>query len=572
MPDVLIFGDDTRSFLTTVRSLGRKGITVHVAPTDWSSPALQSRFVTASHRVTPYSLDADAWVKDVKQLLAPVDFDLIIPCNEQAIFPLVEHRDALGNPPIAVVNNEAFDHLFDKHLTRQIAEKAGVPTAPGKLLTADDTAQSLAKDFGLPLAIKPRMSFRLDKITRRGAVVLARSEGDVAKALKAVSDPEDFLIEGFFDGVGVGVSVLAKDGDLLQAFQHRRKREPRQGGGSSYRVAEQVNDSLLKATRKIAKEVKLTGLAMFEYRQNPKTGDFILLEVNARLWGSVPLPVAAGLDFPYLMYQLMTDQPLSSQMAYKVPTYSRNIRNDLEDLVNGLISGGIKAIPGTIAGFLGYWRWALGEEASDTNAADDPDVHKADMAAFKENLCRRIRQKISFLGGRDANEARKQFSDILKQRRPRSICLLCHGNICRSPFAEKLLAKLLEDQQCDVPVFSAGTLAVSARPTPENGQRAATMFDIDLSSHLSSYVGTHQPDDFDIVFYFDEKNVMEWRQIGWSPDATVFNLAHFIGTPGSRQRIADPIGKSVEGFKACYDDIAKALNLVAIETGKQNGA
>ena len=43
------------------------------------------------------------------------------------------------------------------------------------------------------------------------------------------------------------------------------------------------------------------GVAMLEYRRDPSTGDFRLLELNARFWGSLHLALAAGVDFPRLL-------------------------------------------------------------------------------------------------------------------------------------------------------------------------------------------------------------------------------------------------------------------------------
>ena len=40
---------------------------------------------------------------------------------------------------------------------------------------------------------------------------------------------------------------------------------------------------------------------MLEYRRDPSTGDFRLLELNARFWGSLHLALAAGVDFPRLL-------------------------------------------------------------------------------------------------------------------------------------------------------------------------------------------------------------------------------------------------------------------------------
>ena len=71
---VLLFGDDTRSFLATVRSLGRQGVPVHVAPYSLSAPALRSRYIRKVHRIPYYLGDGAAWtaaVRDVVRELLP---------------------------------------------------------------------------------------------------------------------------------------------------------------------------------------------------------------------------------------------------------------------------------------------------------------------------------------------------------------------------------------------------------------------------------------------------------------------------------------------------------------------
>ena len=46
---------------------------------------------------------------------------------------------------------------------------------------------------------------------------------------------------------------------------------------------------------------------MFEFRVDNGSGAWALLEVNARPWGSLPLPVALGADFPYRWYRLLVE-------------------------------------------------------------------------------------------------------------------------------------------------------------------------------------------------------------------------------------------------------------------------
>src|SRR4051794_13646386 len=91
----LVLGDDTRSFLATVRSLGRQGIEVHAAPFDMTAPALQSRYIQRT-QFLPYYLDGGGeWLVAMKALLLAEHYDLVIPCEERSLLPLFVHRAEL---------------------------------------------------------------------------------------------------------------------------------------------------------------------------------------------------------------------------------------------------------------------------------------------------------------------------------------------------------------------------------------------------------------------------------------------------------------------------------------------
>ena len=48
---------------------------------------------------------------------------------------------------------------------------------------------------------------------------------------------------------------------------------------------------------------------MVEYKICPETGKIWFIEVNPRLWGSIPLAISAGVEFPYLAWLCATEGP-----------------------------------------------------------------------------------------------------------------------------------------------------------------------------------------------------------------------------------------------------------------------
>ncbi len=372
---VLVFGDDMRIFLAVVRSLGRAGKEVHAAPFNWHAPALKSKYVSAVHHLPRYQENPAAWREAVLELLDEHAFDLIVPCcDDRSILPFHTHRDDFGRYPVVIPAASAMDLLFDKERTRELCAVLSIPTAKGRPLAARDTADALAAEFGLPLVLKPRRSYAMDRLDAWGKVWIVDTMPELRNLLGTIGDPSRYLAESWFEGSGVGVSVLAEDGRILHVFQHRRLREGR-GGSSSYRVSETVDSELLDACQKILTHTKLTGVCMFEFRYNPKTQGWILIETNARFWGSMSLPLSLGVDFPLYLYDLLTKGAQHAPVAYQPGIRSRNLVLDGFNLVTSLRDirrSGVGAWFADVGDYLTQpVRWISGRERSDSFVKDD---------------------------------------------------------------------------------------------------------------------------------------------------------------------------------------------------------
>ena len=386
----LVFGDDMRIFLAVTRSLGRAGIQVQAVPFDWGASALKSRYVAKVHHLPRYMDGAYKWLNSVNRILDEERIDLVIPCSDTAILPLDHHRDELNQVRLAIPDRRAMEFLFDKQETKRLASELSVPVAPGGRLSAIDTAAALAARYGLPLVIKPRRSYWMDQLGSWGKVWIPRTLEELEDVLRRVEDKDRYLVEGFFvGGAGIGVSVLAREGRILQAFQHRRMREG-WGGSSSYRISEAIDPELLSACERMCTAVELTGVCMFEFRRNDKTGASILLETNARFWGSCPLPIAIGVDFPRYLFDLLVDGKEHPPVDYPVGVRSRNFVLDGHNIVSSLRHldrAGPLALLKDVGDFLLQPVGLLtGRETSDSFVADDFMPGFAELASLAGSL------------------------------------------------------------------------------------------------------------------------------------------------------------------------------------------
>ena len=115
---------------------------------------------------------------------------------------------------------------------------------------------------------------------------------------------------------------------------------------------------------------------MFEFRWNSENRDWILLETNARFWGSSPLPLSLGVDFPRFLYDLLVHHVQHPPVQYAAGVRSRNLLLDGFNLfagVRGLRPSEIGAWFSGVGDFLTQpVRWLTGRERSDTFVRDDP--------------------------------------------------------------------------------------------------------------------------------------------------------------------------------------------------------
>lgn len=163
--NVLVLGEDTRSFLSVIRSLGHAGYSVHVVCYDKASPALVSKYIKSAKFYNYQAYSAEEWLENVISLVDKYQFDLIIPCDERAIYPLWSAKDRLPqHTKLAIANQEGLDTLFNKWETKKAAISCDVPVAKGNIVDISTVSYvELLEQFGPEFVVKPLQSFEETK-------------------------------------------------------------------------------------------------------------------------------------------------------------------------------------------------------------------------------------------------------------------------------------------------------------------------------------------------------------------------------------------------------------------------
>ncbi len=369
---VLVFGDDSSAFLGAVRSLGRLGLEVHGAGSDMSVPAYASRYLADHHVIPPYRGDGADWLATVRSLTKRCGFALLVPTSDASLVQLSFHAKDLLPASCAVPSPESLALFTDKWRTRQAAKALDIPVAEGMLLDEECDVDAVTTALGLPLILKQRRSYSRGQSVQKSAVAIVSTPEELSRRIVG---SQSMIAEAFIPGFCRGVSVLAYEGEILQAFQHCRLRQEHATGPSSFRLSEPLDTRMLEAARKLIAHADYTGIAMFEFRCQEQHADFALLEVNPRIWGSIQLAMDAGADYVAALHDLLiTGRMADLRRDFSAGRQTMSLNGEWNRLAHAWEETiGLKARLALLPRLAGYLVSLTSGAGFDSFASDDPE-------------------------------------------------------------------------------------------------------------------------------------------------------------------------------------------------------
>ena len=136
-----------------------------------------------------------------------------------------------------------------------------------------------------------------------------------------------------------------------------------------------------------------------------------------------------------------------------------------------------------------------------------------------------------------------------------SVIFVCLGNICRSPLAEGVAKKIVEQNGLHVRVASAGTSSWHIGENPcANSIKVARNNSIDISSLKASQVTKKDFLEYEYVIALDESNYNDLKQLGAK---NLFKLGYY---GYNNEDVPDPyFFDGFEGFDKVYEMIRKCV-------------
>ena len=534
---LLVLDGHSRAALEAVQSLGRAGVQVDLAAEGRNCLAMHSRYAARKLQQPSQERTADfhAWLRAKDQ---ERNYAMIIPATETALLGLrlLDENDPLRRKAV-IPGNEALDIALDKEKTWRLARELGVP-APASVLLSSPAEIGRVEQF--PVVLKSTHSkVMVAGELRTLAVAVVNNEAARQEQLQRWLPLTQVQQQQYVSGRGVGVEMLFDRGKKVWHFAHERVHEyPLSGGASSYRHSIVPPANMLKDAEKLLTTLKWHGVAMVEFKMNA-AGQYWLMEINPRLWGSLALSIDAGVDFPMGLLQIARGQQPAPQPEYKTHYHTRDLRTDVDWLKSNLRADPQDPLLHTRSRSLSVFellRPLTGRESWDHFDWHDLGITRRVLALAVTD---QLRPVVRMLKNWQTQRRLVQHHQSLLQGLaikggPNKIVFLCYGNICRSPLA----ARLAEQRLNGIAIESAGFHEHTGRVCPEKMLRIGRSFGIDLSGHRSARVTREQLDHAGLVVAMDLENLARLR----SEFPEIANRATLLGLFGNPHRtaIADP--------------------------------
>jgi predicted ATP-grasp superfamily ATP-dependent carboligase len=305
---VLVTDASYKNALAAIRNLGRHDVEITGGAVRRIAPGLFSRY-TSSRMVYPAPAREDEFVEAIIRTIEKDGVDVVLPVGGETTRVLSNHKSrVIQHAALPVADSSAMEIASDKAKTMELAARLGVPIPR--------TFASAAEVDRFPVVVKA-----------------AQGSGDVhyvnsADELRA-TDTGGALIQEYVPGEGFGFFALFVDGRERAIFMHRRLREYPVTGGASTAAESFYDPVLCELGLRLLRALDWHGVAMVEFKRDLHDGQYKLMEINPKFWGSLDLALAAGVEFPWLAVRAALGQEFEPVMTFPSGVRFRWVFDDL---------------------------------------------------------------------------------------------------------------------------------------------------------------------------------------------------------------------------------------------------
>ena len=300
--------------LNVVRALGRRGVPVYVVSEYADPPASRSRYCEKHIHLPGFTRHPENTIAALIGLSSdlggkPVLFPTADP-DLQMVSAWRDRLDPYYDIPIA--RPELVRSLTNKREFAALAAAYDLPVPVTHTLDGVADLGVFASGLNFPVIIKPADTLAWSRpdveklVGARKALIAWTRDEFLAACLPLMPYAKDLLVQGYIPGRDEYYfdfqAYIDRQGNALAWFSGRKIRTSPPAVGAGCYVESSIVERLSEVGLEVLRTIGFTGLADLDFKFDPESRDYLLIEINPRTAAWNILPTACGINFPYIAY------------------------------------------------------------------------------------------------------------------------------------------------------------------------------------------------------------------------------------------------------------------------------
>jgi predicted ATP-grasp superfamily ATP-dependent carboligase len=298
--------------LSAVRALGRAGVPVAVSASRRPTLAMWSRFASSTFLTNDPKLSAQAFAEQLAEELRARYAACALVGSDEDFWAMSRFRDLLPisarkilPPHISVVRSLDHEALHD------FAESLGVPCAPLVRLPENATRDEilgLLHGMSYPQLFRPIIPWieREDGTRRVNKRFVVKSEVHLLTIIEEQADliKNGVLVSAYQTKRALSYFGVCDKGQVLvEGFQERLNEQEPYNEVATLAVTIEPIAVIRRHAQNLLQALQWQGPFKVEFIKDQR-GNYRLISLIGRLWGSLQLAISAGVNIPLICYRL----------------------------------------------------------------------------------------------------------------------------------------------------------------------------------------------------------------------------------------------------------------------------
>lgn len=335
---VLVLNGYNRNGLAIVRSLGSKNYVCDVTTKKLGfsfqiiACLLKSRYIRKVHFLRPYS-DELTYLEALINLIRKEKYAYLVTAGTEASNFASKYKDQLSKYVLPLVEDYSKMWIVhNKAECMQWAASLGIPVPKTYYINSLEDLKKAAHAIDHPVVVKYPDSCASNGLWTfpRGGREFFDEYVRLVPEIVSGDRTDDYpIIQERIFGSLVDTTAFSVDGKTHAVLsQERLVTAWLDGGGGLVNVTNDI-PAIKANSKRILQALQWTGHIEMDWICDSRTGNFLLLEINPKFWGTTQLTISSGFDYPMWLLQHAEGQAITPSGEYKTGLMYRWLFNEL---------------------------------------------------------------------------------------------------------------------------------------------------------------------------------------------------------------------------------------------------